>query len=164
MTRRGSLIYYLAAWICGCTFMSICIWLKDLFGAPLMQAYSMRGAIGLLLFNFYALIFGAASAFLGAFILRHLARAARWELAWQWALAGAILSPAIVELLGIWGRYLIAGPESRHRWLLLLTYGPTTVLDAGIWLAIPAGAATAFVLYRIHRAFVLLANPASILL
>ena len=159
MTRRGSLIYYLAAWICGCTFMSICIWLKDLFGAPLMQAYSMRGAIGLLLFNFYALIFGAASAFLGAFLLRLIARAARWQLAWQWTLVGAILSPALIELLGIWGRHLQNGPELHRRWLLLIAYGPKIVLDAGIWLAIPVGAATAFVLYRIHRAFVLLANP-----
>ncbi len=164
MTRRGSLIYYLAAWICGCTFMSVCIWLKDLLGAPVMQAYSMRGAVGLLLFNFYALIFGAPSAFLGAFLLRRLARAARWELAWQWALAGAILAPALIELLGIWGRHLLAGAEIHRRWLLLITYGPTIVLDAGIWLAIPAGAATAFVLYRIHRAFVPLANPALILL
>jgi hypothetical protein len=164
MTRRGSLAYYLAAWICGCTFMSVCIWLKDLLGAPLMQAYSMRGAVGLLLFNFYALIFGAASAFLGAFLLRRLARVAHWELAWQWVLAGSILSPALLELLGIWGRQMLAGPGPRQRWLLLITYGPTIVLDAGIWLAIPAGAATAFVLYRIHRAFELLADPALILL
>ncbi|MGH9703738.1 MAG: hypothetical protein ACRD4K_10220 [Candidatus Acidiferrales bacterium] len=159
MTRRGSLIYYLAAWICGCTFMGICIWLKDLFGAPLMQAYSMRGAIGLLLFNFYALIFGAVAAFLGAFLLRLIARAAHWQLAWQWTLAGAILSPALIELLGVWGRHLLSGPELHRRWPLLITYGPKIVLDAGIWLAIPVGAATAFVLYRIHRAFVLLANP-----
>lgn len=164
MTRRGSLIYYLAAWICGCTFMSVCIWLKDLLGAPVMQAYSMRGAVGLLLFNFYALIFGAASAFIGAFLLRQIARVAHWEFAWQWVLAGAILSPALIELLGIWGRHLLAGVEIHRRWPLLITYGPTIVLDAGIWLAIPAGAATAFVLYRIHRAFVLLANPALILL
>ncbi len=35
MTRSGSLAYYLAAWICGCFFMSVLIWLKDLVGAPL---------------------------------------------------------------------------------------------------------------------------------
>jgi hypothetical protein len=29
MTRRGSLAYYLAAWICGCFFMSVAICLKD---------------------------------------------------------------------------------------------------------------------------------------
>lgn len=159
MTRRGSLAYYLAAWICGCFFMSASIWVKDMFGASL-EAYSARGAGGLLLFSFYGLIFGAVSAFLGAFLLRMLARLARWELAWQWTLAGTVLAPLLLAALGAWGRHAQARPSAAPRWVSLITYGPSVVLDAGIWLAIPAGAATAFILYRIHRAFVLQAVSA----
>jgi len=35
----------------------------------------------------------------------------------------------------------------------LLTFGPETVLEAGWWLTIPAGAATGYFLGRVQRAF-----------
>jgi len=152
MTRRGSLAYYLAAWICGCFFMSALVWLKDLASAP-HQLATPKGAFGLLFFCFYGLILGVFASLLGAFLLRRIAVAFRWTQAWQWALAGAVLAPVVIGLLGGWWRRVMWHPRAPPRWLSLMAFGPATVLDAGLWLAIPAGAATALVLYRIHRAF-----------
>lgn len=151
MTRSGSLAYYLAAWICGCFFMSVLVWLKDLIGAPLEFA-TPRGVLGLLFFSFYGLILGAFASLVGAFLLRRIATAARWTQAWQWTLAGAVLAPVCIGLLGVWWRRMMLRPMP-PRSLALLGLGPMEVLDAGLWLAIPAGAATAIVLFRIHRAF-----------
>ncbi len=153
MTRRGSLAYYLAAWICGCFFMSAAIWLKDLISGAALQMVTRSGAFGLLFFYFYGLFLGAVTALLGAFLLRRLMMLARWERGWQWTIAGAILAPALVEMLGTWWRHTTLRAQPAPRWLSLVAYGPSVVLDSGLWLAIPAGAATAFVLFRIHRAF-----------
>jgi hypothetical protein len=152
MTRRGSLAYYLAAWICGCFFISAAVWLKDLGNKP-VQLVTLTGAAGLLFFYFYGLLLGAIASLVGAFLLRRLMALARWEQGWQWALAGAILAPLLIGALGAWWRHATWPAQPGPRWLSLLAYGPSVVLDAGLWLAIPAGAATAFVLYRIHRAF-----------
>jgi hypothetical protein len=152
MTRRGSLAYYLAAWICGCFFMSAAVWLKDLGNQP-VQLVTPTGVAGLLFFSFYGLILGAIAAMTGAFLLRRLMALAHWEQGWQWALAGAILAPLLIGALGAWWRHATWPAQPGPRWLSLLAYGPSIVLEAGLWLAIPPGAATAFVLYRIHRAF-----------
>src|ERR1700746_2071240 len=60
MTRRGSLIYYLTAWICGCFFMSLAIWIRDLWGATVTSSRS-REAFGVLFFYFYGLVFAATN-------------------------------------------------------------------------------------------------------
>jgi hypothetical protein len=156
MTRRGSLAYYLAAWICGCFFMSALVWIKDLATVPLQLA-TPKGAFGLLFFCFYGFIVGAFASLVSAFLLRRIAVAARWTQAWRWTLAGAVLAPVIIGLLGKWWQR----SADTAPWLLLIAYGPAVVLYAGLWLAIPAGAATALVLYRIHRAFT--APPHSLL-
>lgn len=153
MTRSGSLAYYLAAWICGCFFMSAAIWLKDLIGGAAPELVTLRGGFGLLFFSFYGLILGAITSLLGAFLLRRLMALVHWERGWEWTVAGAILAPALVELLGTWWRHAMWRVQPAPRLLSLVAYGPSVVLDAGLWLAIPAGGATAFVLYRIHRAF-----------
>lgn len=152
MTRRGSLAYYLTAWICGCFFMSAAIWTKDSFGAA-RDAFSTRSAFGLLFFYFYGLVVGALPAFLGAFLLRRVMSALKCKTPSHWALVGAILAPGLIAVLGFWGRHSDAGQRAAIRVLGLLTYGPNTVVEAGWWLAIPAGAATAFLLGRVQRAF-----------
>jgi hypothetical protein len=152
MTRHGSLAYYLAAWICGCFFMSALVWLKDLASAPLQLA-TLKGAAGLLFFCFYGLILGAFASLVGAFLLRRIATSARWMQAWQWALAGAVLAPVVIGLLGAWWNRVWELAGKARPWLSILAFGPSLILDAGLWLAIPAGDATALVLYRIHRAF-----------
>jgi hypothetical protein len=152
MTRRGSLVYYLSAWILGCFFMSLLIWIKDMFAVTLDLPLT-RSAFGLLFFNFYGLVFGALGAFIAAFLLRRLMSALKCKTPFHWAVAGAILAPIVIAILGAWGRHLETQQRAGTRLLGLLTFGPKTLLEAGWWLAIPAGAATAFFLCRIQRAF-----------
>lgn len=152
MTRRGSLIYYLSAWILGCFFMSLLVWVKDLFAVTLETPMS-RSAFGLLLFYFYGLVFGAVAALVGAFLLRVVMAALKCKTPIHWAVVGAILAPALIATLGIWGRRGEMAQRPGMRLVGLLTFGPKTVLEAGWWLAIPAGAATAYLLCRIQRAF-----------
>lgn len=157
MTRRGSLAYYLAAWTCGCFFMSALVWLRDSAGTPgagtSNLAPPLESAMGLLFVCFYGLIFGAFASLIGAFLLRRIAAAFHWWQVWQWTLAGAVLTPVIIGLVGAWWRRVGSPPQGASSWLSLLGLGPAVVLDAGLWLAIPVGAATAILLFRIHRAF-----------
>ena len=62
MTRRGSLIYYLTAWICGCFFMSLAIWIRDFWGSTVTSPRSHE-AFGILFFYFYGLVFRRACGF-----------------------------------------------------------------------------------------------------
>ena len=152
MTRRGSLVYYLAAWALACFFMSLSVWIKDRHGAT-VDSSAGRVAVGLLFFCFYGLVFGAFTALAGAFLLRRLAARLRCKTPSHWALFGAILAPGLVGFLGALGRHISNRARSSTGLLSLVTFGPKTVLEAGWWLAIPAGALTAYFLCRIHRAF-----------
>lgn len=152
MTRRGSLIYYFTAWIVGCFFMSLAVWTKDLWGATRLSS-GLREAFGLLFFYFYGLLFGALSALIGGFLLRRVAALLKCKTPAHWALFGAILAPILIGVLGMWGRRIEAAGHPGFRLLSLLTFGPKTVLEAGWWLAIPAGAATGYFLGRVQRAF-----------
>ena len=153
MTRRGSLIYYLTAWICGCFFMSLAIWTRDLWSVATGPSSRSREAFGVLFFYFYGLVFGALAVLIGAFLLRRIMALLKCKTPSHWAVAGAILAPALIGGLGAWGVH--AGTEQRiePRLLSFLLLGPTMVVQAGWWLAIPAGAATGFLLCRVQRAF-----------
>lgn len=152
MTRHGSLAYYLAAWVCGCFFMSLTIWLKDLAG-PTIGFVSFRSVFGLLIFCFYGLILGVFAALLGGFLLRRAATLAKFRSAWQWAVGGAVVAPVLTLILGSFARSAATQQTPLPGWLNLISFGPSIVLEAGLWLAAPAGAATAWALYRVHRAF-----------
>jgi hypothetical protein len=152
MTRRGSLVYYLSAWILGCFFMSLLIWIWDMYAVRL--DHPVAGfAFGLLFFSFFGLVSGAATALIISFLLRRLMSALKCKNPVHWAVGGAILAPIVITILGTWGRHLEIQQRAGMRLLGLLTFGPKTVLEAGWWLAIPAGATTAFFLCRIQRAF-----------
>ena len=66
MTRRGSLIYYLTAWICGCFFMSLAIWTEGFVGRD-GHLLRDRRSVWHLFFYFYGLVFGALAVLIGAF-------------------------------------------------------------------------------------------------
>ena len=153
MTRRGSLIYYLTAWICGCFFMSLAVWTQDLWHATAFSARS-RAAFGVLFFYFYGLIFGALAVLIGAFLLRRIMTLLKCKTPLHWAVAGAILAPVLIGGLGAWGMHASSEQNFEpHRLLSFLLLGPAMVVQAGWWLAIPAGAATGFLLCRVQRAF-----------
>lgn len=152
MTRRGSLVYYLSAWVIGCFFTSLLVWIRNLFPSRLHASIS-RSASGLLALYFFSLIFGAFGALAGAFLLRVVMTSLKCKTPLHWAFVGAVLAPVVMVLLGIWERRIDGAQIPGMQALVLFTYGPRTVLDAGWWLAVPAGAATAYLLCRIHRAF-----------
>jgi hypothetical protein len=157
MTRRGSLAYYLAAWICGCVFMSVCLWIWVFIEGGRQNEHLAPIAFSLLLSCFYGLIIGAAASLLFAFLLRRLMAALRWRAVLQWTIAGAILNTIVVVALGNCDRW--ANAHSVAALSRILTAGPAVVMDTGWWIAIPAGAATAYVLYRIDRAFAPQSSP-----
>lgn len=151
MTRRGSLVYYLAAWVCGCLFMSLAVWLPGKW-EPTHWAPGFKGASGFLSFYFLGLIFGAFTVLLFAFLLRRLLTLLRWQRPWQWILAGAGLAELLVWSLGALGRAQETAGLPQVLVIFLLG-GLRTVRPPSIWVNSAVGAATAFVLYHIHRAF-----------
>ena len=152
MTRRGSLVYYLSAWTLGCFFMSLAVWIKDLWGVTRMSS-GLREAFGILFFYFYGLVLGALPALIFAYLLRKVAALLKCKTPWHWAMFGAFLAPLVVTVLG----YLEPrfGSVAGNGWRVVdwFASGPHIVIVAGRWLAIPAGAITAFLLCRIERAF-----------
>jgi len=152
VTRRGSLIYYLSAWILGCFFMSAAVWLASSWGG-LRTMPAMRQAFGLLFFYFYGLVLGALPSLLFAFLLRKVAGMLKYKTAWHWAIFGAVLTPLFIFLLGHWGPYFSSVTRNGARVVEWFTSGPHIVLVSGWWLAIPAGAVTGYFLSRVERAF-----------
>jgi hypothetical protein len=151
MTRRGSLAYYLAAWVCGCFFMTICF-----AGLSAPSRFPQRIVLGLIYLYFLALFFGAFTSLLFGLLLRRIAQGLEFSRAWQWIFIGAILAPILVWALG--SILLIQGRATE--WLLPIQlyflYAPQLILSGGVrmlWRVIPAGAATAWLLCRIDRAF-----------
>jgi hypothetical protein len=154
MTRRGSLAYYLTAWICGCFFVSFAVWIKSLAGrTPANVFFNLHSAFGLLFFCFFGLLLGFFSSIGGAFVLRLIAAWLRWQRGWQWMLAGAALAPAIIAPLGWLQDNAVEHHRELPRIVAMVAYGPSVVFEAGAWLAIPSGALTAWVLYRVYMAF-----------
>jgi hypothetical protein len=135
--------------------MSLAFWLEMLFSSKASAGEVFRG-VGLLATCFFGLIFGAIPALLFAWILRRLMGWLRAENVWVWSAAGIALAPLLIWALGSLGRL---ARESRFLpysawpiWPYLLL-GPLLILEANIWISLPVGAATASVLFAIHRAF-----------
>lgn len=152
MTRQGSLAYYLAAWVCGCLFMSSFVWIR----AAIMRSPEIAGlgvAFSFLIFNFYGLMLGAPTALLVAFLLRRVADLARYQKFWQWMILGSALSTALIAALWFLDGINMTARSMTSRVVSFLGSGPQIVVNSGWWLAVPAGAATAWVLYRVQRAF-----------
>jgi hypothetical protein len=151
MTRTGSLAYYLAAIVCGSFFYTLVHSLADSSaGGP-----SGNWARDFLFLFFLGTIFGWFPQLVAAFLLRRVAVPLGWDRAWHWIVGGAGVYLFVFVVLGIAGAQLeryTAGTryESINRILLGLD---TLAARSGIWQGLLAGAATSFVLYRVHGAF-----------
>lgn len=151
MTRRGSVAYYLASWVCGCTFIGILVWIASLFQSSASRATGLLFVVISL-----SLMSGAVASLLFGFFLRRTANGLHWNCAWQWVIGGAIIAPLLIALLGA-----IASPNAQgsgwRGWLFSSLSGAYMINGGHNWklslLAAPAGAATAWVLFRIDRAF-----------
>lgn len=152
MTRQGSLAYYLAAWVCGCLFMSSFVWIR----AAIMRSPEIADlgvAFSFLIFNFYGLMLGAPTALLVAFLLRRVTDLGRCQKSWQWMIVGSALSTALIAAFWFLDGINMTGRAMAWRVVSFFGSGPQIVVNSGWWLAVPAGAATAWVLYRVQRSF-----------
>ncbi|HKF53740.1 MAG TPA: hypothetical protein VKB26_15595, partial [Candidatus Acidoferrales bacterium] len=150
MTRRGSLAYYLAAWVCGCFFMSATIWLNNVW-VPTGRAVS-----DLLFIYFLYLMNGALPMLLFGFVLRRTTNSMHWRRTWQWIAAGAVLAPALTALLGTMSWWQVFQGSGWRDWISSYLLSSSATFVPPKWMSIvtaPAGAATAWVLSRIDRAF-----------
>jgi hypothetical protein len=153
MTRRGSLAYYLAAWICGCLFMSVAICMKDRNASA---GANFSAAVRLMYFYFFSLMLGFVPALIFGFLLRRAAGLLGRKLPVIWIVGGAVIAPGIVAVIGGWARNATAVPHPGTvpaALVFAVTGGLSFTYGEGWWLAIPVGAATAYVLYRIDCAF-----------
>jgi len=155
MTRRGSLAYYLAAIVVGC----LC-WAVAILVIARTTTYHWNTAREFFFLYFLVVSQGWLATLLFAFLLRKIAAAFAWSRAWQWMVAGGCIAIFVVAAWVFvptdWiGARFIMG---LLMWLLpfgnmVFVFGfarSTIVLLPTIFLV---GAATAFVLHRIHRAF-----------
>jgi hypothetical protein len=108
---------------------------------------------GFLTLIVYGYLFGAPTALLFGLVLRRIMLALKCKTPMHWAVAGAILAPLVVVALGIGSRRAALVLPASYASLLFPLVGAENVLRAGWWLTIPAGAATAYYLGRIQRAF-----------
>jgi Na+/melibiose symporter-like transporter len=145
MTRRGTLAYYLAAWVIGC-FVAAVLFFSVTGGA---------GAAALLLTYFFTLIVGATDLLIFAFLLRRLMGRLGTHRIGNWALAGAALS-SLLMLLFAWissRRPAAWGTGALEAVTNVLVGGAEVLRQTGFWQAPVDGAVTAVVLCLVDRAF-----------
>jgi hypothetical protein len=155
MTRHGTLAYYLAAWVCGCFFMSSAIFLRFTLDPHRDVPLSLHGAVGnFWLFSFVGWIFGIGMSLIGGFLLRRLMNVFHLRSTRAWVISGAILAPIVVLAFGALGPAL---QSSTSKLAVAYEYvfgqAGSVILDSGWWLAIPVGALAALILFRVDRAF-----------
>jgi hypothetical protein len=154
MTRRGTLAYYLAAWVVGCFVLSAMAWAF----APPPEGVPLDAPARLLILYFLSLTYGAVDILLFAFLLRCTMRLLGTHNIWLWMLGGAALGAALVKALLWSGDSLTSvSPLSAHGpisyALLAFWTAPNALRLAGIWQAPAGGAATAAILCLVDRAF-----------
>ncbi len=156
LTRRGSLAYYLAAWVCGGFFVALALFAAAQRAPDSGLTPDTRGFLAIC---FFTLIYGWLPAVVFAFLLRRIARALEWERPWPWAISGGVLM--LTFTLGL--SFLSNQWASRYGTLRflkeLLELGgengvPLTSQRAIAGLGtILAGMGLGYVLFRIDRAF-----------
>jgi hypothetical protein len=145
MTRRGTLAYYLAAWVIGSFVVAL------LF----MAASGTLAASALLLNYFFVLIAGAAGLLFFALFLRLATRLLKTYSLWIWMPLGAGLFSALVFAGALISeRQPIAWQSGLPGTLSSMIFrGAEAVRQSGFWQAPLDGAATAAVLCLVDRAF-----------
>jgi hypothetical protein len=149
MTRRGTLAYYLAAWVIGCFVVAVLQWVGEAF------AGEVHTASILLTTYFFALIFGAVAVLLFAFLLRRWMRLIGSHTQWTWLVSGAALALLQTYILihaqsallsirtGQFGEFLFAA----------ILNATDSLSGRNLWQAPVDGAITAYVLWLVDRAF-----------
>jgi hypothetical protein len=155
MTRRGSLVYYLASWICGGLFLTVAMYLQEQASPEGMGIGPTGAGAAIITTYFLVLIFCAFLSVVFAFLLRLSMRWLRAESLWHWVLAGTILSMPMT-----WGvRWASratdsAGVQGAARQIAVFLFlGVRGIAEHHPLLGLPAAALNAAVLFLVHRAF-----------
>jgi uncharacterized membrane protein (UPF0136 family) len=155
MTRRGSLVYYLASWICGGLFLTLAMYLQERTSPQGMGIGPTGAGATILTTYFLVLIFCAFLSVVFAFLLRVCMGWLRAERLWQWILAGVIL--ALPMTWGVrWASRMsdVAGLQGAARQTAVFLFlGVRGIAEHHPFLGLPAAGLNAAVLYLIHRAF-----------
>lgn len=156
MTRRGSLVYYLASWICGGLFLTIAMYLQETASPSGMGIGPSAAGAAIIATYFLVLIFCAFLSAVFAFLLRRLMIWFHAGKLWQWVLTGTIL--ALPMAAGVrWASRLsdAVGLQGIGRQLAVVLFlGVRGIAEQHVVLALPVAALTSAVLFLIHRAFV----------
>ena len=152
MTRRGSIAYYLAGVVCGSFFFSASYYAYFVIAKG---ASSRNWGRDFLFVYFLTALFGFLPQLLGAWLLRRIATRFAWTTMLSWLLGGSAVFVVIVWGVGQLGllveRWQL--PLSVKASLMSALFGPMFVALQPLWVPIPAAAATAWVLFTVHRAF-----------
>jgi hypothetical protein len=155
MTRRGSLVYYLASWICGGLFLTVAMYLQERASPEGMGIGPSSAGAAIITTYFLVLVFCAFLSVVFAFLLRLFMRWLRAESLWQWVLAGIILS--VPMTWGVrWASRLAdaAGLQGAgYQVAVLLFLGVRGIAERHPFLGLPAAGLNAAVLFLIYRAF-----------
>ncbi|HZP32915.1 MAG TPA: hypothetical protein VFB23_06075 [Candidatus Acidoferrales bacterium] len=149
MTRRGTLAYYLAAWVIGCFVVAFLQWVGE------AMAGEIHPASILLTTYFFSLIFGALAILLFAFLLRRTLRLLKSHALSMWLLGGALV--AFVEILALIhaqnALLSIRSGEFGEFFFGAVLNAADTLSGHNLWQAPVDGAITAVVLCLVDRAF-----------
>lgn len=149
MTRRGTLAYYLAAWVIGCFVVSLLQWVGEALGGEIQTASI------LLTTYFFCLVFGAATILIFAFLLRTWMRLLGTHAQWAWIVSGAALGLLeIFLLIHAQGALLSIRSGEFGEIVFASVLKAADVLGGrNLWQAPVDGAITAVVLCLVDRAF-----------
>ncbi len=149
MTRRGTLAYYLAAWVIGCFVVSLLQWIGEALAGEIHTASI------LLTTYFFSLAFGAVAILLFALLLRRSMRLLGTHALWIWFLSGAILS--LVEIFALTraqsALLSIRSGEFGEIFFAAVLDAADVLAGHNFWQAPVDGALTAVVLCLVDRAF-----------
>jgi hypothetical protein len=149
MTRRGTLAYYLAAWVIGCFVVSFLQWTGDAI------AGDFRPASALLTTYFFSLVFGAVSVLLFSSLLRLSMRLLGTHNLLVWPLAGGLLALLlIVGVIRAQGALVSLRSSPLGEILMGVALKAADALRGrNLWLVPVDGAMTGLVLCLVDRAF-----------
>jgi hypothetical protein len=155
MTRRGSLVYYLASWICGGLFLTVAMYLQERASPEGMGIGPSGAGAAIITTYFLVLIFCAFLSIVFAFLLRLSMRWLHAESLWQWVLAGIVLAlPMAWAVRAASHATDAAGVQGTARQIAVFLFlGARGIAERHALLGLPVAALTAAVLFLIHRAF-----------
>lgn len=155
MTRRGSLVYYLASWICGGLFLTVAMYLQERASPQGMGMGPTGAGAAIITTYFLVLVFCAFLSVVFAFLLRRAMCLLHAESLWQWVIAGTALAIPMVWAVR-WASHLMDLSDVQGVWreiAVVLFLGVRGIAENHPFLGLPAAALNGAVLFLIHRAF-----------